>query len=449
MPLNITPRRDEKESDFISRCIKYVSEADPNRPNKQVQAICYDKWARAKGQKTGEVLSKMGKMAFFDEKAVGFLPGRGGVGLYKKQVLRFGTWRHPEDPEIEFDITPEVAKQIVENFNNGVPDESPVVLMHTQDPRMKVGTVKWFDYDDSGIYAILSVSDKEMQKKIDDEETMPGVSVWLDLDYHDKETGESLGAVIKHVALVNNPYIEKLYGFEQVDFSEDKGYMPLLLSESKKFIGGKQIMSAKNKDKDGLDKKLTKEAAIAFLKETENIDVEALLADKEELLGLHKKIDDGELINKGDAETLLSDELITKMKEEMKLSDGEFKEKGVTGVIKEVISNHTELSEKVKTLTEQLSSMEADKRVDAMLSEGYALPSEKDVLTKLYLSDKKLFDSMEEARRKGSPLIQFGEKGVKTKEELDVEQEKKKEVEDMVARNIKAAEEEGYIIKKN
>jgi len=44
------PRKDEKTSDFISRCIRTLHHRDPNRSNAQIIAICHDA-ARKAGRK--------------------------------------------------------------------------------------------------------------------------------------------------------------------------------------------------------------------------------------------------------------------------------------------------------------------------------------------------------------------------------------------------------------
>ena len=36
-----TPRKGENSQDFLSRCIKHLSEIDSKRPRKQIVAICY------------------------------------------------------------------------------------------------------------------------------------------------------------------------------------------------------------------------------------------------------------------------------------------------------------------------------------------------------------------------------------------------------------------------
>lgn len=47
MPIS-KPKKRENQSDFISRCIKELSQKDPNRPQKQIIAMCYSKWNNKK-----------------------------------------------------------------------------------------------------------------------------------------------------------------------------------------------------------------------------------------------------------------------------------------------------------------------------------------------------------------------------------------------------------------
>lgn len=40
------PTRKEEKDDFISRCIRQLSEIDIDRPHDQIVAICYSQWRR-------------------------------------------------------------------------------------------------------------------------------------------------------------------------------------------------------------------------------------------------------------------------------------------------------------------------------------------------------------------------------------------------------------------
>ena len=205
MPLPI-PTNSEDHDKFMSRCMgDSVTNTDfPDQ--KQRYAVCESQWNR-KDKKTSEEFQMKGNAAFFSKNAI-FDNVRNiddKLKLWRKQVLAYGTWVHPQDKDIKFVITKDVIREIVANFNLGFPIESPVILTHTDDPRHKIGTVKSYIQTDKGMDVIMVVSDEQMNLNLGDEIKAPGVSVWLNLNYQDKQSGKSIGAVVKHVALVNHP----------------------------------------------------------------------------------------------------------------------------------------------------------------------------------------------------------------------------------------------------
>jgi len=48
------PNVGEKQNEFVSRCIKELSHADPNRPHEQIIAICYSTWRSEKQASVNE-----------------------------------------------------------------------------------------------------------------------------------------------------------------------------------------------------------------------------------------------------------------------------------------------------------------------------------------------------------------------------------------------------------
>jgi polyhydroxyalkanoate synthesis regulator phasin len=437
-----TPKDGEARGDFISRCISFEAKASPDRPHVQVVAMCHTAWKRAKGVKASEDYMPELKVALLnDNKGYEKVNVKlSGVRLWRKQVLRFGKWKHPENKDIEFEITPAVLSQVLNNFNAGVPVEAPVVLTHTDDPRMKRGRVKSFVVTDTGLDAIMTVDDAELNENLDNEEKAPGVSCWLDLNYIHKETGEKLGAVVKHVALVNHPYIEGMEGFQAVlsEAEEGEKYLPLVYLSEKE----------KTKSKSGGDDmpKLKKEL-IEALKTDHEIDVEALLGESKQLAELQGKIEKGEFISAEDAKkVMLSDELVKKIREALELSEDT--DIDVASVILKLLESgaakKTELSEATKRiddLEEKIDKRDAEASVSTLLSEGFIFPKEKKVYEALYLSDKKAFDELVTARKESGKVIKLTEEGT-THGDNDSTSETADEVKE---RNIKAGKEEGII----
>lgn len=433
MPLP-KPKKGEKQSDFLSRCISFETKASPDRAGEQVQAMCYATWRRAKNIKASEDEMPEGlRFAFFDEtKDFKALKKVEGTTLYRKPILKFGTWRHPDNRDAEFEITPEVVKQIAENFMTGVPVEAPIVLTHTDDPKAKVGGVKQFIPTDEGLDALFSVADEAMIKKIDNEETAPGVSCWLDLNYKDKKSNDSVGAVVKHVALVNHPYIEGLGGYQVVSLSDEtkeEKYVPLVMSEA-------------NSNKE-VTMKL--EEILEKLKKEHKIDVAKL---QEDMKAFNKKIEDGELVKKEDAPAL-SKEVVSSIVKKLELAEDTGAEDAIKKLL-EKVDETIKLSEKketekeksdkrVEALEVELTEMKADKAIDSLVTEGKVLPAEKEGLKKVFKTDQALFTDLMKSRT--APLVELAEKGLKSDETPTAEDKEKEQK--YIDEQAELAEKEG------
>ena len=99
-------------------------------------------------------------------------------------------------------ITPEKVKQMAENFGKCPAYEVPVKLGHS-DGAKSPGKVIGVEAKDNGLEITMSV-DTETAKAINDKQYRY-MSAEFDEDYHDKKTGERVGAVLLGAALVNQP----------------------------------------------------------------------------------------------------------------------------------------------------------------------------------------------------------------------------------------------------
>lgn len=437
------PNAGESQKDFISRCASALADTDPERPNEQRIAMCYSSYRRAKGTKAseGEEMPDLRFALFNNNKGYKRVDVKlSNIRLWRKQVLRFGRWKHPENKDIEFEITPAVLSQVINNFNAGIPVEAPVVLTHTDDPRMKKGRVKSFVVTKDGLDAIMTVDDAELNESLGSEEKAPGVSCWLDLNYVHKETGEKIGAVVKHVALVNHPYIEGMESFQAVLSEAEEGdqYLPLVyLSEedkTKKVTGGNQMSK--------------KDELIKSLKEDHNIDVEALLGESKTLAELQGKIEKGEFISAEDAKkVMLGDDLVKKIRETLELSgDAEIDVASViTKLLEAGAKGKTELTEATKridNLEKKIEKGEAEKAVSTLLSEGFLFPKEKEAYEALYESDKTTFTKLVEARKASGKVVELTEDGTNFGDgEVTVDAQKE------IDRQVEAAKKEGLVAK--
>ncbi|GAG75233.1 unnamed protein product, partial [marine sediment metagenome] len=141
-----------------------------------------------------------------------------GKNRFKKQILRFGKWYHEDAPGGVLDITKKYAQKLVDNFKKGVIENVFVPFKHSDDPRDNTGNVLTLSLTKDGIDAVLEVDNKA--NKLIKEKKVKGVSASIDPEYMDYETGEEFGPVIRHVALVMEPYVKKLKSY--IPLSEDK-----------------------------------------------------------------------------------------------------------------------------------------------------------------------------------------------------------------------------------
>jgi len=132
--------------------------------------------------------------------------------LFKKEVVRFGKYKDPLWGEFEMNLDEAWAEQVIANWKAGIPGRVPVPSMHTDDPDRNRGEVVDYEITRRGIVAYLDIRDDETAQAIENE-TIWDVSIsfvdnWID------NKGKEHGPAILHVALVNNPYLDKMSEFE-------------------------------------------------------------------------------------------------------------------------------------------------------------------------------------------------------------------------------------------
>lgn len=189
---------------------------------------------------------------------------------YRKQIVKFGTWVNPIFPMETMVLDKEFAEQLKANFDAKVIDRVPVPRNHTDDVSANTGEVVELEITDEGIDAIMEIRDWKTVGDINDE-IIFDVSISFDWNYVDTEGGKEHGPVLLHVALVNNPYLKGMSGFEKsaaqiekeekeaaiwgdmewlTDFSSKHKKSAIMLSESKaKEMRETMLVTVKN-DKD-------------------------------------------------------------------------------------------------------------------------------------------------------------------------------------------------------
>lgn len=139
--------------------------------------------------------------------------------LFKKQILKFGNFAHPNLPGEQLVITPEVGQHLIDNFRRKVCDivQFPIVgddNAHTEDPLRNAGEIVDLSTDDVGVWATIDVRDDKVAPRVGT--TILGASAMLHMDYTDTRTGQKVGPTLLHVAATNRPYITDLANFEEM-----------------------------------------------------------------------------------------------------------------------------------------------------------------------------------------------------------------------------------------
>lgn len=145
---------------------------------------------------------------------------------FNKQILKYGTWKHPMAPGGVLRVTENFVKQIIENFDK-MPF-SPVLRGHVDNemaeanPSLIVSkNIISLEMKDDGLYATFEADKKDIDSYND-------VSAGIAPNYEDHETGEIVGPVLKHIALVLDPYIKGLKTFTKLG---DQDTFNILLSD--------------------------------------------------------------------------------------------------------------------------------------------------------------------------------------------------------------------------
>jgi hypothetical protein len=332
--------------------------------------------------------------------------------LFKKQILHWGSFRNPNDPNTDIQINEDFAKNLVTNFSKGVCDivQVPVVdekNKHVEDPFRNIGRVIDVDYDEKGIYAYIDA----MKHQDDLGKTLIGASAMMSLDYTDTKTGEKVGPTLLHCAVTNRPYLTNLDDYQEIvaasaaDTTEDTDVV--LLTEA-----------ADTSE----ETPMTLDEILAKLKEDHGIDVTALqakVAEKEQETAQLSNVlgnEDGEeitLSNVAEAVVQLAAE-----KEELK----------------------TQLEETVVTLSglqterDEANRKLAENEVDGLVKAGRILPKQRDKMVELSIKDRETFETL----LPEDSIVQLSEEGVTTHEDTNSEEDRSKQ--DAVKRYLEMAD---------
>ena len=329
-----------------------------------------------------------------------------------KQICKFGEYVNPNGNG-KMILDKKFADEMVGNFKSGKYGVVPVPLGHPKDSielaELNRGEVKDLKITDDGIDALIEIRDNDTADKIE-KRLIPDVSMGFSEDYLDKRTGEYVGAFLKHVGLVADPYIKGMDQF--VALSENSASVLFSDKEIKK---GEKMNLVKIKNDRDFD-----------------IEVKFTLENEEK----------NELIKAGEEIEVPEDqaEAVKKQIEEVENTDEQLADENQEDDEAEKLRKEREEFEKEKAEFERKKkNSSAKKKFDQLLSEGKVVPAMREnfialssVQADVYLSDEtskptdvllsELFEKMPDMRLSDED----GENNTKASDEVELTDEDKR-----------------------
>ncbi len=311
------------------------------------------------------------------------------TNLFEKRILHVGKFLHPANPAKWFEITEAHLDDAIKNFGAKVLDRVNLYWTHNEDPRNIGGETialrKGTDLKDGtlSLYATVRADDINAADKMKNNNV--GISAGLDNVYREHTTGNPVGMVLRHLALVGDSWVKHLGGFTP---------LPVTLSEYSAMLGEGSNSSViyMEEEKKKVDPPKKEPIADPPKKEEEQgmPDLKELLAELKDKHG----IDVGALQEAAKATVTLE-----AIRKGLKLED--------TGDKK--IDLAETIVQRVIKADDSVTEMLAESAVLSLLSENKITPAMKDQYKKLWLTNKELFGEMTKDLKKVA--VPLGEKG--------------------------------------
>lgn len=276
--------------------------------------------------------------------------------LYRKHILTKGDLIHPVTKKI-IKIDDSFVSQLTSNFDSGV---CPIVQIplaghdneHSEAPDRNIGEVVGLEEHGNKVYAVLDI--RKHQEDIGT--TLLGASAMFSENYTDTRTGKKVGPTLLHTAVTNRPYLTDLDDYEEIFAASSDGNR-----ENTVFL------------------------TVAPIEETQVMELgeitELLLEHGIDLVALQAKAAEA------DGAIQMSDQLKDALGV-VKLSNGE----SVSG--EDIVGSVVELAQINVSLSNRLEELEKDKaatEVDGLIAQGRMLPSVRDAMLEIRLSNPEQF----------------------------------------------------------
>jgi hypothetical protein len=150
------------------------------------------------------------------------------LGIYKKEIMKEGNYAHPQYPEKRFNVTVDRIKGWIDNFKSKVMDIVQVPMTDeaghsaVEKPENNRGEVLdvWQENDHTGLSSLWAkIKVDDATSKLIDGGKLKGVSASI-RNFIDNKTGKTIGEILHHILLTNDPYI-----------TGTKPFMPIINNE--------------------------------------------------------------------------------------------------------------------------------------------------------------------------------------------------------------------------
>lgn len=142
-----------------------------------------------------------------------------GKRRYRVQILRKGSWYHPQAANRELVVDDRLLDEVVQRFQMGVfGNELPVNLGHTDDSTDSKGWVRRVYRQGDALYADIDIVDNDVDDRVA-EKRLKYASAELVFNWLDPESRQRVNA-LRAVALTNRPYIKGMQPIEPLNLSE-------------------------------------------------------------------------------------------------------------------------------------------------------------------------------------------------------------------------------------
>ena len=343
-----------------------------------------------------------------------------GLAVFRKQILKYGTFRHP-DGRRNVTFNDKVFDEIIRAFNAGAVEHVPVMLgTHDEEATEKIiGRVFKLEKAERGLYALVEIVDELIVSRIrnslrDGKGVIDEVSVSLGPVPTDE--GEEYPITLTHLAVVTHAWFRGMDSFEELAASlSSENPTAIDMSKEDQDMDREQIIAALKAagvDVSGMETQEELTAALKKLAESDTDDqpsVEEQVQAALKAAGIEGSLDE---LKASIEEAKKDNTVLAALKAALNPEDPTPDEVSIADVAKAVATlqaSFNEMKEENASLKASNLAIKGGSKIDKLIEEGKITPANKDHYMKLFETDEELFDTLTASLQ---PVVPTGQSGV-------------------------------------